>query len=154
MDNLCPLCKTEPENCVQVLRDCSLVWPIWFNIGSTLPPNFFSSIPVKDWVKKWSFSNFETTFHHSIHWKDVFPILCWSIWTSRNKIAMEGANFVVHDVLKRAKSLAIEFFFSLPHKGDKPPKSTILIGWRLPPHGYVKLNTDDSVLDKPGQARA
>jgi hypothetical protein len=35
---------------------------------------------------------------------------------------MEGALFTPSEALKRAKSLAIEFFFSLPTKGDKLAK--------------------------------
>ena len=67
---------------------------------------------------------------------------------------LEGASFVPHEILKKAKALAIEFFFSFPHKGDHPSKVTTLIGWHPPPQGFVKLSTDESVLGNPGQASA
>ena len=99
-------------------------------------------------------SDFETRFHPSIFWRDIFPILCWNIWAAQNKVAIEGANFLPHEILKKAKALAIEFFFSLPHKGDRPPKTATLIGWQPPPPGFIKLNSDGSVLGNPGHASA
>uniref|UniRef100_A0A2N9FQ21 Reverse transcriptase domain-containing protein n=1 Tax=Fagus sylvatica TaxID=28930 RepID=A0A2N9FQ21_FAGSY len=151
-DNLCPLCKTEPESLMHALRDCSLVKPVWLSIGSSPPPDFSTSLNTKAWIKQWSTSTLATTFHTSILWKDVFPLLTWSIWSSRNKLAMEGVPFIPTEVVKKAKSLAIEFFFSLPCKGTALPKSTTLIGWQHPPTGYAKLNTDGSVLGNPGPA--
>uniref|UniRef100_A0A2N9H7K2 RNase H type-1 domain-containing protein n=1 Tax=Fagus sylvatica TaxID=28930 RepID=A0A2N9H7K2_FAGSY len=65
---------------------------------------------------------------------------------------MEGVPFIPTKVVKKAKSLAIEFFFSLPCKGTALPKSTTLIGWQHPPTGYAKLNTDGSVLGNPEPA--
>jgi ribonuclease HI len=65
---------------------------------------------------------------------------------------MEGVPFIPTEVVKKAKSLAIEFFFSLPCKGTELPKSTTLIGWQHPPTGYAKLNTDGSGLGNPGPA--
>ena len=64
---------------------------------------------------------------------------------------MEGFIFQPTEVLKKAKSLAIDFFYSLPQKNDKPPKIATLIGW-TPPIGFVKLNTDGLVLRNPGHA--
>ena len=51
-DELYPLCKNEPESLFHVLRDCSLVRPLWLNIGSSLPPEFFSCLNLKEWLKK------------------------------------------------------------------------------------------------------
>jgi ribonuclease HI len=65
---------------------------------------------------------------------------------------MEGFIFQPTEVMKKAKSLAIDFFYSLPHKNDKPPKVETLIGWTPPPTGFVKLNIDGSVLRNPGHA--
>ena len=75
-DELCPLCKNELESLLHALCDCSLVRPLWLNIGSSLPPEFFSSLNLKEWLKKWSNSSLVTSFHSSILWKDVFPIFC------------------------------------------------------------------------------
>ena len=136
------LCKNEPESLLHALCDCSLVRRLWLNISSSLSSKFFSNLNLKGWLKKWSNSNLVTSFHSSILWKDVFPIFCWCIWSSSNKVAMEGASFVHHKILKRAKALTIEFFFSLPHKGDHPSKAITLIGCSH----FVKLNTDGFVL--------
>ncbi len=61
-------------------------------------------------------------------WKDEFPFLYWTIWFARNKVALEGTEFNHHQILHRAKSLAIELLFSLPQKTNKSNKSSVLIG--------------------------
>ena len=73
-------------------------------------------------------------------------------WSSCNKLAMEVVPFIPTEVVKKAKSLTIEFFFLLPCKGAALPKSTTLIGWQHAPTSYVKLNTDGSVLGNSGPA--
>ena len=149
-DELCPLCKTEPESLLHILRDCALVRLLWYNIGSLIPSNFFSSSNIKKWMMHLATSDFETRFHPSIFWRNIFLILCWNIWAARNNVAMEGASFLPHEILKKAQALAIEFFFSLPHKGDRPPKTTTFIGWQPPPFGFIKLNTNGFVLGNLG----
>uniref|UniRef100_A0A2N9HWM1 Reverse transcriptase domain-containing protein n=1 Tax=Fagus sylvatica TaxID=28930 RepID=A0A2N9HWM1_FAGSY len=78
--------------------------------------------------------------------------LAYRLWSARNKVVMEGFIFQPTEVMKKAKSLAIDFFYSLRHKNDKPPKVETLIGWTPPPTGFVKLNTNGSVLHNPGHA--
>ena len=124
--------------------------PLWLIVGA--PPEFFSSSNIFSWVKTWVSSDLPNSLHQSLRWKDVFPIFCWSLWSARNKVVMEGFIFQPTEVMKKAKSLAIDFFYSLSHKNDKPPKVETLIGWTPPPTGFVKLNTDGSVLCNPGHA--
>jgi hypothetical protein len=149
-EDICPLCKSDSESTLHIFRDCSVVKPLWLTVGAS--PEFFSSSNIFSWVKTWISSDLPTSFHQSLRWKDVFHIFCWSLWYARNKVVMEGFIFQPIEVMKKAKSLAIDFFYSLPHKNDKTPKVETLIGWTPPPTGFVKLNTNGSVLRNSGHA--
>uniref|UniRef100_A0A2N9EFE1 Reverse transcriptase domain-containing protein n=1 Tax=Fagus sylvatica TaxID=28930 RepID=A0A2N9EFE1_FAGSY len=126
--------------------------PIWQKIGLPTLPDSFSSSNISSWMNACSHSPLTTSIHSVLLFKDIFPILCWTIWTARNKTAFEGAEFNHSTIFKRFSSLAIELKFSLPQKVDKPPKEKILIGWKPPPSGFLKLNTDGSALGNPGLA--
>jgi ribonuclease HI len=119
----------------------------------TQQPNFFSSSIVKDWVKCWSHSSLQTSIQLLL-WKEIFPILCWIIWSTRNKVAFEGLEFNHQQIFHRVKSLAIDLHFSLPQQRDKPNKTNFLLGWTPPPLGFFKLNTDGSAQGNPGFACA
>ena len=112
-DDLCPLCKEAPKTIIHILRDCRKVKPIWTRVGN-IAPDFYSDISMKPWIKIWSLSSRHTNVLPSVQWRDGFPILSQSIWSTRDKSVMEGAKFNTQAIFHRAKSLAIEFHFSLP----------------------------------------
>jgi hypothetical protein len=67
---------------------------------------------------------------------------------------MEGIPFQTQDVLNKAKAFAVEFYFSISPMHNQMTKSNTLIGWLPPPLGFMKMNTDGSVLGNPGKASA
>uniref|UniRef100_A0A2N9FCR0 RNase H type-1 domain-containing protein n=1 Tax=Fagus sylvatica TaxID=28930 RepID=A0A2N9FCR0_FAGSY len=142
-----------PETIIHILRDCSKVKPIWTRVGN-IAPDFYFDISMKPWIKIWSLSSRHTDVLPGVQWRDVFPILSWSIWSTRDKSVMEGAKFNTQAIFHRAKSLAIEFHFSLPSPLRKPDRIDILVGWKPPPSGFFKLNTDGLVLGNLGLAGA
>jgi ribonuclease HI len=153
-DDSCPLCTHDKESLLHILRDCDMVKPVWTNLNTPLPSDFFSPSSIKTWIHEGSTSSFHTTSLHGVHWRDLFPLICWYIWTARNKTVMEGTPFQAQDVLKKAKAFAVEFFFSISPVHNQVTKSNTLIGWLPPPSGFMKLNTDGSVLGNPGKASA
>jgi ribonuclease HI len=153
-EDSCTLCRNAPETTLHILRDCPQVSPIWQNIGIPTLPDSFSSSNISYWMQSCSNSSLPTSLHLVLLLKDIFPVLCWSIWTARNKAAFEGISFNQAAIFQRLSSLAIELKFSLPQKVDKPPKETTLISWKPPPLGFLKLNTDGSALGNPGPANA
>jgi hypothetical protein len=44
-DNLCPLCHTNPESCIHLLRDCPSILPLWYSMGFTLHIQLLHAIP-------------------------------------------------------------------------------------------------------------
>ena len=153
-EDSCTLCKGASETPLHILRDCPRVAPIWQKIGLPTLPDSFSSSNISNWMNACSHSSLTTSIHSVLLFKDIFSILCWTIWTARNKTAFEGTEFNHSTIFKRFSSLAIELKFSLPQKVDKPPKEKILIGWKPPSSGFLKLNTDGSALGNPGLTSA
>ena len=135
------------------MRDCTKVKPIWARVGN-VTPDFFADTSTKIWIKTWSLSSLHTKVLAGVQWKEVFPILSWTIWLARNKAVMDGVEFNAQSIFHRAKSMAIEFHFSLPQVVDKPARKYCLVGWHPPPLWFYKLNTDGSSLGNLGLASA
>lgn len=60
LNDFCPICNSESKTILHVLRDCSFVKGVWYNIGSSLPPNFFTTNTLKNWMHQWATSSLET----------------------------------------------------------------------------------------------
>lgn len=79
--------------------------------------------------------------------------ITWSIWKSRNNVAFREEKFNINKVLFRARSSSKEWEFRnkltpeeqctnhTPSRKDK----TILVRWKTPPLGCIKINFDGSV---------
>jgi hypothetical protein len=106
------------------------------------------------WVHKWSSSSLPCSFNSQILWKDIFPIFAWTIWSGRYKTTMEGTPFDGTYILKRVKSLILEFFYHRSDMSTSIRKEPVLIGWTPPPFGFVKLNSDGSAFENPGSSGA
>jgi hypothetical protein len=129
------------------------VSPIWQNIGIPTLPDSFSSSNISYWMKSCSNSSLPTSLHSVLLFKDIFPILCWSIWTARNKTAFEGAEFNHSAIFQRFPPWRLNLNSPFPKRLTNLPKK-LLIGWKPPPPGFLKLNTDGSALGNPGPASA
>nr|XP_027093665.1 uncharacterized protein LOC113714069 [Coffea arabica] len=89
------------------------------------------------------------------HIRAVIPcLILWSLWQARNKSRFEGARLEPQGVIWAVGSVVerlgrAKMFSSAHFKGVATwrPRATrrLVISWKLPPHGAVKLNTDASV---------
>ena len=129
----------------------SIISPIWSNLGL----NEFHSPSAFDWIKKMTVVNDTPSKYPYILWKFVFPFTTWSIWSARNKFAMENTPFSPNETIDKTLSLSTDHYYSLPATKSSPYPTSINICWHPPPTGYFKLNTDDSVLySNPRKASA
>uniref|UniRef100_A0A2N9F7H7 Reverse transcriptase domain-containing protein n=1 Tax=Fagus sylvatica TaxID=28930 RepID=A0A2N9F7H7_FAGSY len=106
------------------------------------------------WVKYWAQDKNSPSQFPQFQWKDIFPVLIWTIWTARNKWVKEKIPFDINLILRRTKTITTELWFNLPQKGPRSNSETILVYWRPPPTDFFKLNTDGSAEGNPGLAGA
>ena len=86
--------------------------------------------------------------HPKILWKEVFPILTWTIWSSHNKVAMEGDNFnkMIKSFMTEQSHLQSNNFS--PYLGKETSnKSCRLIGWKPPPLDSSRITMTDQFLE-------
>jgi hypothetical protein len=67
---------------------------------------------------------------------------------------MDGNIFQPHEVIKKAKALSVELFFSLSPVCNQASKTDTFIGWLPPPLGFMKLNIDGSAFGDLRKASA
>lgn len=80
-DDTCPTCHCGPEDVLHVLRDCTLARGCWQLI---LPPSSlatFQATPGTSWLAH----NLRQD-RNSAQWQTLFGIICWKLWTSRNRL--------------------------------------------------------------------
>ena len=153
-DDLCPLCQSSSESCLHLFRDCNSVLPLWLSLGFQSTSMFFTQSSTDTWVKYWSQDTSSPNQFPQFQWKDIFPVLLWTIWKARNKWVMENTAFNIPAIIHRTKVVTTELYFNLPRKGTNSNPETILVNWEPPPPDFFKLNTDGSVEGNPGQAGA
>ena len=67
---------------------------------------------------------------------------------------MEAHPFKTNRIVERIKALMQELFHFLPPKNTLVWKNLSHVGWKPPPSGFYKLNTDGSTQGNPGRASA
>ena len=67
---------------------------------------------------------------------------------------MENTPFSPDNIFKRIQSLSMKFYSNFPPKTACPTSNLLSIGWKPPPLGFYKLNTDGSAKGNPGMAGA
>ncbi|KAF7813159.1 reverse transcriptase [Senna tora] len=82
---LCPLCLTEEETPIHILRDCQFSKSVWLIFK--VPPSFFQNT-IQAWVK----SNVKDTSSniHNVPWNTLFSYILRGIWLARNNKIFQG----------------------------------------------------------------
>ena len=50
LETTCPLCHLEAESIMHALRDCSLVKPVWYQLGTHCLYSTFFSQDIREWI--------------------------------------------------------------------------------------------------------
>ncbi|KAK7841591.1 putative ribonuclease h protein, partial [Quercus suber] len=142
----CPLCHTNAENMLHILRDYPCVAPIWSKLTNSLFPCDLGCDTIFAWLKAM------VTHQHphapsNIPWSVTFPMVVWCIWSTRNKLVWEATSFDTDTILRKITSTATDLLHVLPSKHLSPTKPIHHIGWTLPSSGFFKLNTDGLAQD-------
>jgi ribonuclease HI len=144
LNSNCALCSTERESPLHLLRDCSMVTPIWNRFGFDF--HMDNSGDIRNW-----FGRFLNPSQNDRH--VLFGIINWCIWTHRNQLVFEDKMFDWQAVVLHVGNLLLD----ISHTVTTPPhmdKSyhNIQVGWTRPGNGWVKCNTDGAVIAQNHQA--
>ena len=81
----------------------------------------------------------------------LFPQAFWLIWLQRNKIVFYDGRFNPN-VTTHCVKKGDEFFVIVPENPKKPRSVLAQVTWIKPQEGWVKLNSNRSVLGNPKKA--
>ena len=148
-DKICPLCKSQEETILHLLRDCELARDCWRKLE--VPPMLVSyfSRNLEDWLQANCLSN---VGHKSANpWSTLFLFTVWSIQKNRNKIVFDNAipNSSLHKI---CLSQAYEYSFYVSKSKIIAQKVVVPVRWSKPLEGWYKLNTDGASFGNLGKA--
>ncbi|GAU36844.1 hypothetical protein TSUD_213680 [Trifolium subterraneum] len=144
----CSICGNDDETMIHTLRDCIYATGIWLRlVSSNQITNFFSSFDCREWI----FLNLNTKNfgNQQESWKSIFMVVCWHIWTWRNKAIFEEdfqrPNDPSQVILRMTKD--IKHYKHTLMTGIRRQRETIYIGWKYPHGDWIKLNCDGAYKD-------
>ncbi|KAL0344922.1 UNVERIFIED_CONTAM: hypothetical protein Sradi_4323500 [Sesamum radiatum] len=134
----CPFCGTEDESPIHSLLQCSFPWQVWALSGlhwsdiDALVPS------VEEWFKSLTLKLSPPLFN-------LFAMICWTIWWSRN-LKCAGKEFLTPlQVVDFARSYLLAF--SSQGQDCASVESGNIAHWIPPPAGFVKINFDGGIRD-------
>jgi ribonuclease HI len=139
---MCRFCGDIVENELHAIRDCPLAMQLWLNVvEESMRSTFF----VGDW-QQWIELNLYSSkkWSNSIAWKDYWATACHCLWSWRNKEAhdeqyqrpLNSATAVADRVKQYSEAVVLQ---TVQQKVDR---MEVMIYWKPPLEGCVKLNTD------------
>ena len=152
-DPRCFTCGEVEENTLHILRDCPAVAMVWRNLGvSAFHVDWQGSI--KGWLARQISRGSED---ENEEWGRLFPIACWWLWKWRNERAFNSSPSIPVDqrsfILARVKQVALALDRGKVLQNHHPvSRREVLVRWRHPEVGWVKLNTDGAAKGNPGAA--
>ncbi|XP_057786559.1 uncharacterized protein LOC131004004 [Salvia miltiorrhiza] len=171
--NICLLCLKDSENQDHLFWNCERVKEIWvtflgwFNFTQGMHANDIHSLLVKAW--QYELSPLAGNF-----WKAGIITVIWAIWTQRNNCIFDNQKFearrVIQTVKVAFKDIDVNFsklgymwnswsdYLILRAVGvatrSAPPPEFVEVHWWPPVAPWIKVNTDGSAMEAPGNIAA
>jgi ribonuclease HI len=145
----CSSCMREDETTLHVLRDCVHATRVWIRL---VPSNYITNFFSFD-CREWIFNNLNKKGMSASKdgWKTIFMTTCWLLWTWRNKTIFEDNFQRPHNPIRVIQKYSMDIDeCTLRHLHIPQQKETIYIGWRRPPEGWIKLNSDGACKGNNG----
>ena len=148
-EDTCRVCGREAELVPHTLRGCPVAKDLWMSIGhSVIPDDFFDGF-LYDWIE----DNIRdhSRLLYGANWPLSFATICSSLWFHRNLVIFEGADAVDTSLVRKAGLLIQEYdraVSELNRVRKRIPSFVVKqISWKPPPHNWVKINSDGSVIN-------
>ncbi|CAL1414425.1 unnamed protein product [Linum trigynum] len=157
-NNSCPECEGISETIVHSLRDCRKAKAVWNKILDANRRAAFFNAGHQDWMK----SNIldDSTGNWTGEWGSFFILVIWYLWKCRNDGIFKGiklsSSTLHHYVTAKANDWARTWIdarkaLAMVEGGNR---TEALIGWKKPPIGWHKMNTDGANQSNMGMATA
>ncbi|GLT74509.1 hypothetical protein SLA2020_463010, partial [Shorea laevis] len=150
-NNTCPRCCTAPETLNHLFRECPYSRMLWTLMTPQHINSLYHDMDFKDWLKNHCASN---EIIHGAHWNTIFSFIVWSIWHLRNQLVHDRRELSIGSTKEFIQQKIEEFKRITFIPTVDTQNYSVLVGWKPPPAGFVKLNTDGSALKNPGIAGA
>lgn len=142
-DPSCELCGSVQESSLHTVRDGPSAAMVWKGIlpGSDQQKFFTSDLTY------WLFVNLKNTESYgdyNVQWNTLFAIICWNFWKQRNGFIFQNMNCSSDEIIGQSLSWAQHFRDSCLVQGLRSNRIFTQAGWKPPPLGWVKINTDGS----------
>ncbi|KAK9716250.1 hypothetical protein RND81_06G221100 [Saponaria officinalis] len=100
MDTLCPMCHTQEESCIHLLRGCGWAGRVWEGLGvDVLEEIGFEG--VREWVEV-------VMREMGQRERACFVVGCWAIWERRNKVVFDNGRVRADEVITRVEDILRE----------------------------------------------
>lgn len=103
--NYCPVCGTEEESVMHVVRDCARMVQVWLIISDGhLPHNTFFTENLEQWL----LSNLKSVAHRkSLNWPLIFGTTVHLAWQTRNELIFHQKSLSADQLVRRIICQAI-----------------------------------------------
>lgn len=139
---MCDVCNNVIEDELHVLRDCPKAMALWLSVVHyDARENFFEG-NLLQWI---SYNmNCEANWSYTFEWNAFWDVLCGALWNWRNK-EKHAPSYNRPLNPKVGVMNIVNAYVSAERNAElitNAPKMTMMVGWKCPPMGWVKVGTD------------
>ncbi|CAL1408401.1 unnamed protein product [Linum trigynum] len=157
----CACCGHPIESILHTLRDCTAARYFWLRHSPpSLLHNFFN-LDGSNWLR----DNLRSSeqLDSGMSWAAFFSVASWLIWKNRCTTCFKGPRSDLSppslEFSIMAKSRLWHEAWQAPSplpngRGPTTARTTVMVGWTPPRHGWVTLNVDGASNGNPGAAGA
>ncbi|GLT31223.1 hypothetical protein SLA2020_059750 [Shorea laevis] len=137
VDLECPMCGVEKESVFHSLMSCSLARAVWLGC------------PLNLHVSELQVDDFATFFDSTVailgkEQLELFCLLCWSLWNSRNGALWNRNSINPQHIIQRTLNFMTEYKNSVLSRGRGAAvvQKATETRWHPPDLGFIKINVD------------